>query len=83
MDGIHSEAPFRKRPTATLYLDVNEGALYTFEEIKGVKYEGMVEHNGVMCAKFTLVSGGYRFEVVKGEMQNKLCVRYADNYFVE
>lgn len=69
--------------TATLYLDVNEGALYTFEEIKGVKYEGMVEHNGVRCAKFTLISGGYRFEVVKGEQQNKLCVRYADNYFVE
>ena len=69
--------------TATLYLNVNEGALKNFQATPGMKYLGMEEHNGLLCAKFTLSGGGYRFEMVKGEVQNKLYARIADSYYVE
>ncbi|MCL2165116.1 MAG: family 78 glycoside hydrolase catalytic domain [Oscillospiraceae bacterium] len=49
--------------TSTLYLPVGEAELEGFNQIPGLTYLGMEEHNGQECAKFNLLSGGYNFDV--------------------
>ncbi|MCL2164588.1 MAG: glycoside hydrolase family 78 protein [Oscillospiraceae bacterium] len=55
--------------TVTLYLPVDEAELDGFHQIPGVTYLGMEEHNGVECAKFHLLSGGYNFEVTASGLE--------------
>lgn len=61
---------------AVLYLPVKESALKGFEELTGMSYEGMEEHNGLETAKFIVESGGYDFTIKDG----KLSVVYAEGY---
>jgi len=49
--------------TATLYLPVDDADMDNFNQIYGVNYLGMDKHNGVDCAKLSLLSGGYSFDV--------------------
>lgn len=52
--------------TATLYLPVDENNPVIDADIEGATYEGMIEHNGQVCAEFTLVAGGYHFTYANG-----------------
>ncbi|WP_069986805.1 family 78 glycoside hydrolase catalytic domain [Massilioclostridium coli] len=70
------EAVVPANTTATLYLPVSEDAVAEFENIDGVTYKGMEEHNGLMTAKFNLEAGGYNFAITDG----KLTVSMADGY---
>ncbi len=49
--------------TATLYLQISEEQATALELPEGSTFEGMVDHNGVLCATYTLVSGEYTFEI--------------------
>ncbi|MEE1492477.1 MAG: family 78 glycoside hydrolase catalytic domain, partial [Massilioclostridium sp.] len=43
--------------TATLYLPVSQDVAMTFQNIDGVTFQGMEEHNGQMTAKFSVLAG--------------------------
>lgn len=62
--------------TATLYLPVSQGEADGFQNISGIAFDGMVQHNGVTTAQFTLQAGGYDFTVSDG----KLTAAVADGY---
>ncbi len=65
--------------SAVLYLPVSEAATDGFTAVRGVTLEGMCEHNGDVCAKITLLSGGYDFTVTDG----KLTVSPADGFVTD
>ena len=48
---------------ATLYLPMNETQVDCLSIPQGVSYMGREERNGQDCAKFTLVSGAYTFDI--------------------
>ena len=54
--------------SAVLYLPVNLDVMSGFGEVPGVHYEGMAEHFGRECAKFTLSSGSFEFLVEDGRL---------------
>jgi len=64
--------------TATLYLPIDAADAAGFANIPGVAYLGMTAHNGLECAEFNLLSGGYDFKVTA----DGLVASYADGYVV-
>ncbi len=73
LTSYHAQIP--ANTTATLYLPISQGA----EAAKlpaGVAYHGMEQHNGLQCAKFTLVSGGYDFHEADGQLN----ISYSEGY---
>jgi len=64
--------------TATLYLPIDEAELDDFNQIPGLTYLGMEGHNGLDCAIFSLLSGGYDFEVTA----SGLVASHATGYIV-
>ena len=73
------EAVVPANAQATLYLPVDESTLEGFQEVQGVRYLGMEEHNGRQTAKFSLVAGGYDFALTDG----KLTVSVQDGYVTD
>ncbi len=62
--------------TATLYLPTEQSMAEAAKLPAGAAYQGMEQHNGLTCAKFTLASGGYRFTTDGGELR----VVYGEGY---
>ena len=73
-DKYHCVVP--ANTTATLYLPIGEAALSGFQQIPGSTYLGMEEHNGMDCAKFNLLAGGYNFEVTSSGLVASLDAGY-------
>ncbi len=48
--------------SATLYLPVEQD-ITNSTETAGVTFQGMETHNGLLCARYTLLAGGYHFAV--------------------
>lgn len=70
------QAQIPANTTATLYLPTQQAMAEAAKLPAGVAYQGMEQHNGLTCAKFTLASGGYRFTADGGELQ----VAYGEGY---
>ncbi|MBN2028817.1 family 78 glycoside hydrolase catalytic domain [bacterium] len=70
------EAVVPANTTATLYLPLDnaltEASLNDFENISGVTYKGIAQHNGMDAAEFELLAGGYVFEVSSGKLVARL-----------
>lgn len=49
--------------TATLYLPISEEEAKSIVTPEGATFTGMIEHNGITCAQYTLESGSYEFMV--------------------
>ena len=62
--------------SATLYLPISEEIAKTYQQISGVTFVQMTEHNGCTVAEFELAAGGYDFAVADGN----LTVSLADGY---
>lgn len=65
--------------TAVLYLPVSEEAMNGFENISGVRFIKMAEHNGIQTAQIQLYAGGYDFKIENG----KLIASISDGYEVD
>ena len=61
---------------AVLYLPISKEIASTYQNISGVTFIGMTEHNEKIVAEFELTAGGYEFAVV----DDKLTVSLSDGY---
>lgn len=66
----HAQIP--ANTTADLYLPVGEDVAADTNLPEGAVYDGMELHNGLNCAKFKLLSGGYDFKLEGGKVQVSL-----------
>ena len=64
------EATVPANTTATLYLPVSAG-VSQFGTTNGVRYVGMVQHNGITTAQYELQSGHFSFTIGNAEVTVK------------
>lgn len=75
---VSYQAEIPANTTAALYLPISEDAAEGAKTAQGVAYQGMELHNGLNCAKFLLLSGGYEFNLKDGKLEISYKVGYQD-----
>lgn len=75
---VSYQAEIPANTTAALYLPISEDAAEGAKTAQGVDYQGMELHNGLNCAKFLLLSGGYEFNLRDGKLEITYKAGYQD-----